>query len=304
MRSRPADLSDGELVDAVRRHWGLRLESLEYRPVGAGSHHWDAVDSAGTPWFLTVDDLNKGRIAASPDEAFAVLKRAWRTVHWLEGEGIEFAVGPAPPLGIRLKPRYALVVFPHVEGKPLGPGGYEDNDDRRRVAEMLRRLHELGPCPVADRDDFAVPGRRKLESAMNTDAGWDVGPYSARTRALLSKSRDGVADALRRYDELVERVRQSPERMVLTHGEPHSANVLRQENGRLLLIDWDTVLIAPPERDFAMVDNSGDPDALALYHRWWDLAEICEYVERFRRPHVDDEDHRDAWEDLQHYLPV
>jgi spectinomycin phosphotransferase len=79
---------------------------------------------------------------------------------------------------------------------------------------------------------------------------------------------------------------------------------LRQENGRLLLIDWDTVLIAPPERDFAMVDNSGDPDALALYHQWWDLAEICEYVERFRRPHVDDEDHRDAWEDLQHYLPV
>jgi aminoglycoside phosphotransferase (APT) family kinase protein len=304
MRTRPGDISDAELIDALRRHWAIRAGSLEYRPVGAGSHHWVAIDSAGPRWFLTVDDLEKGRIAESPDEAFDVLGRAWRAVHWLQGEGIEFAVGPVPPLGVRLAPRYALCVFPYVEGEPLGPGGYENDDDRRRVEELLARLHGLGPCPVAGRDDFAVPGRRKLQLAMNTDAGWDAGPYSGRARELLSNSRDGVAEEFRRYDELVDRVRQSPERMVLTHGEPHSANVLRQRDGQLLLIDWDTMLIAPPERDFAMVGGSGDADALRMYHRWWGLAEICEYVDRFRRPHNDDEDHRAAWADLQNYLPV
>lgn len=303
MRSRPTDLPDAALIGALDRHWGIRVDALEYRPVGAGSHHWAAVDSAGTRWFLTVDDLDKGRIAATPDDAFEVLTRAWRTTHWLAGRGIEFAVAPVPPLGVRLSPRYALAVFRHVDGEPLGPGGYEDDEDRRRVAEMLDRLHAVESCPFAGRDDFALPGRRHLEHAMNTDAGWDSGPYSAPTRDLLRNSRDGVVEALRRYDELVDRVRQFPARMVLTHGEPHSANVLRQPNGQLLLIDWDSVLIAPPERDFAMLyDEPGD--ATQLYHRWWVLAEICEYVDRFRRPHVDDADHRAAWDDLQHYLPI
>ncbi|HXP18631.1 MAG TPA: phosphotransferase [Streptosporangiaceae bacterium] len=34
---------------------------------------------------------------------------------------------------------------------------------------------------------------------------------------------------------------------VTTHGEPHSANIIRAGSGRLL-IDWDTVGLAPPER--------------------------------------------------------
>jgi hypothetical protein len=53
-----------------------------------------------------------------------------------------------------------------------------------------------------------------------------------------------------------------------------------------------------------MVNSCGDADAVQLYHRWWALAEICEYVDRFRRPHNDDTDTRAAWDDLQHYLPI
>jgi spectinomycin phosphotransferase len=39
---------------------------------------------------------------------------------------------------------------------------------------------------------------------------------------------------------------------VLTHGEPHPANLL-SAGGSLLLIDWDTVGLAPPERDLSLI---------------------------------------------------
>jgi aminoglycoside phosphotransferase (APT) family kinase protein len=47
---------------------------------------------------------------------------------------------------------------------------------------------------------------------------------------------------------------------VLTHGEPHGANVLLGEGG-LSLVDWDTVGIAEPERDlwFAVIDEDRPP---------------------------------------------
>jgi thiamine kinase-like enzyme len=45
---------------------------------------------------------------------------------------------------------------------------------------------------------------------------------------------------------------------VVTHGEPHPANVIRTPGG-LKLIDWDTVQLAPAERDLWMVAGpSGD----------------------------------------------
>ncbi|WP_432843998.1 phosphotransferase family protein [Dactylosporangium sp. CA-092794] len=39
-----------------------------------------------------------------------------------------------------------------------------------------------------------------------------------------------------------------PPGLVLTHGEPHPGNTMRTGGG-WLLIDWDTALLAAPERD-------------------------------------------------------
>ena len=50
----------------------------------------------------------------------------------------------------------------------------------------------------------------------------------------------------------------------------------------------------PPDEAFAALD---------LYRERWALAEICEYVARFRQAHDDTEDSRAAWAELGEYLP-
>ena len=107
-----------------------------------------------------------------------------------------------------------------------------------------------------------------------------------------------------------------PERMVLTHGEPHRGNTITTASG-VVLIDWDTALLAPPERDlWAMADEEPSildeyeemtgrrPDATALdcYRLWWTLTEISLFVDQLRRPHGDDDDTRVAWSALTRYL--
>jgi len=66
---------------------------------------------------------------------------------------------------------------------------------------------------------------------------------------------------LDRYDVLANAARRRPERAVLTHGEPHPGNTMLTAGG-WRLIDWDTVLIAPPERDLWDLDP-GDGSLLA-----------------------------------------
>ncbi len=121
---------------------------------------------------------------------------------------------------------------------------------------------------------------------------------------------------MERYDGLAAASAGRPERMVLTHGEPHAGNTLVTSDG-VALIDWDTVLIAEPERDlWSLADE--DPstlddyaarrdvtplrESIELYRLQWNLNEVAGYVDLFRQPHRETADTRVAWEALTHCL--
>ena len=84
-----------------------------------------------------------------------------------------------------------------------------------------------------------------------------------------------------------------------------------------VLVDWDTVLRAPPERDLwiladgdatvveaymAATGRSVLPQLLEFYRLAWDLAEIAIYVSLFRQPHEPTADVEKAWSSLKRYL--
>jgi aminoglycoside phosphotransferase (APT) family kinase protein len=107
-----------------------------------------------------------------------------------------------------------------------------------------------------------------------------------------------------------------PDRMVITHGEPSAANVLRTPAG-LMIVDWESALLAPPERELwelaeqdpsvperysAATGIAIDLDALHLYRMWYDLAEISSYIRLFRQPHSASADAAESWRNLQHFL--
>jgi spectinomycin phosphotransferase len=126
---------------------------------------------------------------------------------------------------------------------------------------------------------------------------------------VLAAHAPGTHRALDRYDDLVRAARADPPGLVLTHGEPHPGNTMRTGDG-WLLIDWDTALIAPPERDLWDLDE-GDgtlraaytaatgtalrPALLDLYRLRWDLSDISVCLARFREPHGTSADDEQSW---------
>ncbi len=120
-----------------------------------------------------------------------------------------------------------------------------------------------------------------------------------------------MGTALAHFDELVrEAARSGP--AVVTHGEPHPGNIVRGA-GQLLLIDWDTVGLALPERDLWMVTED-DPGAVGryaeltgrpvsgaamqMYEMRWSLDDIALAIADFRAPHEQNEDSALTWETL------
>jgi spectinomycin phosphotransferase len=325
----PPDLDRATLAGVLERHWGFGVPRLDYLPLGFGSHHWSATATDGPRWFVSADDLDAGHHGGrARDDVFGVLDRAFRVAAALRDLAqLEFVLAPLPSedgtVLRRIDPRYAVRVDPFVDGRAGEFGEFDREDERRRMGTLLGRLHaatDRVPLEVARREDFVLPGRKALEEALaDLDTPWAFGPFAERTRDLLRSRAPEVRARLDGYDALAQRIREQAGSWVVTHGEPHSANVMRDARGGLHLVDWDTALIGPPERDLWMVldrDRIGwdeyreqagavrlDEEALGLYRERWGLAEICVYVAEFRRPHEETADTRASWENLGDYLP-
>jgi spectinomycin phosphotransferase/16S rRNA (guanine(1405)-N(7))-methyltransferase len=324
MLTRPADLPETVLSDALSDGWGFRAASLSYQAVGFGSHHWLAVDPGGRKLFVTVDDLSEKRCDETDTigAVFDRLSQAFESALSLRRDaGLDFVLAPLPGSGgrvlRRLAGRYSLVVHPYLADCQSGQDGeFESSADRRAVLALLIRLHNAKAArPPADR--FRVPGRAALVAAMDsTGEPWRAGPYGARSRDLLARHAADLRALLAAFAELAGRVRGRADRMVITHGEPNAANVLRTPAG-WVFVDWESALLAPPERDLWVLAESDpglldaytaatgtaiDTGALTLYRLWYDLAEISLYVRWFRGSHDDTADAAEGWRNLRDFL--
>jgi spectinomycin phosphotransferase len=320
VRTRPPDLDDAEVIAAVDVGWVTRAASADYVAEGGGSHHWRLTDQAGRAFFVTVDDLDdKDWMAHTRESTFDGLVRALSAAASLRANAnLDFVVAPLPSndrsVVRRLGPRYALAVYPFLVGQSYPFGPHTDPSRRREVLEMVIRLHQATRASPGAR--FAEPtfgGRADLESALRDQRRHpDAGPFAHATEALVANHASALVTLLEGFDRLVVATSRTRSNPVITHGEPHSGNVMSVD-GRLMLIDWDTVALSSPERDLWMIaTDSGeeiarysqaagrqiDPLAMTLYRLRWYLDDVASAIRMFRRPHHQTEDTRRWWHGL------
>ena len=134
-------------------------------------------------------------------------------------------------------------------GSKAGEDGEFTNDaDRQAVVDMLIQIHRAN-AGTPHVDDFAVPHLDTLQTMIRHPSNaWRSGPYAQCAQDLLRTYATDLHVLITAYRSLARRVGAYPGRMVITHGEPHAGNVIVTADG-LVLVDWDTTLVALPERD-------------------------------------------------------
>jgi spectinomycin phosphotransferase len=323
VQDEPAELSCDLVAGWLRRHWAVAPVEVSYAPVGFGGYHWVGVDDHGGRWFVTVNHLDPDGnwLGSDPDAAFDTLSAAAGTTRALAAQGFRFAVAPVPDqagvLVRRVLPGWAMQVFPYLEGWRTADGSWQDPKERTRIAAVVGRLHAAAVPSGVPRWTFVIPCWSALTGALDDLARpWTGGPYAERTRMLLTDTQQSIRARRDRYDALAAGLAASADAWVVTHGEPGSANVIRTRGGSMHLIDWDTVAVAPRERDLVhILDGSAEvlaayqrtagpvtprPAALELFTLRWALADICEFVQVFRHPHEDSADTAESWRSLCH----
>jgi len=315
------DLVPERLGQALAEGWRLHAASMEYVPEGGGSHHWKLTGDDRLPHFVTVDDLdNKDWLGDTREAVFKGLGRALGTAAALRHEvGLPFVVAPIAArdgeLLRRLDDRYTVSVFPFLAGRSYPFGPYTDARLRGLALDMIAALHQSTPA-VRGRAPHHVPrfaGRGDLDAfLLDLDRPWDGGPFSEPARRLLVTRTADLAQLAGGFDRLAGITAPARADRVITHGEPHPANLMSVD-GRLVLIDWDTAALAPPERDVSLIattSNEGidryqqatgrelDPAVITLYRLRWYLDDLASAIRLFRNRHRDSPDTRRWWHGL------
>lgn len=317
MFAAPDDLTEDALAEVLLGGWKIQAASMSYQPVGWGSHHWVVFGRDGVSWFVTVDELENKRVsdAESLAAGFGRLRDSLLSAVALREAGLKFVVAPGLAAdgspAVRFGGRFAAAIYPHVAGQSFAWGEWADGL-QPALLDLVAQVH-LAPERArrhARTEDFGVPFRELTEAALD---GWEpdeLGPYSRPVTQLLREYATPLRRWLVQYDALVAAARQQPDRAVLTHGEPHPGNVMLTSTG-WRLIDWDTALIAPPERDlWSLVERDGAApsrytaatgitpltELIELYRLRWDIADVAYDVARFFRPHAESANDVESWD--------
>jgi spectinomycin phosphotransferase len=213
----------------------------------------------------------------------------------------------------RLDSQFTIALFPFVDGRNLGHFDIPV-DDQPSLVHLLAELHEVSPHvpDIALTRGFELPGRAALDDALTElEVPWTSGPFGEQARRWLAANADRIRRGLEVYAELASRV-QTSSPSVITHGEPHAGNVMRA-GSRLKLVDWDTVALAPAERDLWFVSDQSsrvlyahatgrevDLLAVRLYTLGWKLSDLAAFISVLRSPHRRSNDTEHAWSVLSH----
>jgi spectinomycin phosphotransferase len=300
MRTAPHDLTDADVGAAVAARWPIVAKTVSYLPVGFGSHHWLVVEPTGRRWFVTADAV------ADSEPRLAELTAALTTAHALRHRcGLGFVVAPCTGLDgalLAVSGRYAVAVYPYLEPSTAAAAGSE------QTLAMVTALHgtTADVVDLAHLDDLSIRDRSALEAVLvSRDAFLGSGPFAADFAHLVAQYQTPIREALGGHDAVAATIGAELRSWVITHGEPKPNNTMITASGPVL-VDWDTVRLAPPARDLWMTGSVHEYTALTgrevpahqlgFYRLRRDLQDLCVSAAWFAAPHRRTSDTELAWQ--------
>lgn len=272
----PPAVSHVQIAARLHEHFGLTLVHAEFLPLGAdidtAVYRIAATDDA--PYFLKLRRGDPQRIAVT---APAFLHH---------GLGIAAVMAPIPAAGSQLQVEaegFQWALYPYCDGangfeRALSPAQWIT------FGAALSAVHGamLPADLLADmpRETYSPRCReraRVLGAHLLRETGGDALVYQL---AAFWRSHQSEIDTLiERAESLGQIAATSDAPLVPCHADIHAGNVLLGVDGDFFIVDWDTLLLAPKERDLMFVGGGiggvwNDADEDARFYRGYGSVDI------------------------------
>lgn len=243
------DLKDEEIVGCIQNEYGLKVDKISFLPLGADLNTavYRVTTNNAMGYFL------KLRSGEFNDASVLVPK-------YLADLGLKQVIPPFPNEAGQLWTSLAsfkAILYPYVEGH----NGVEVTLSDQQWIEFgatMKKFHSADiPRAITSgiqRETFSSQWRQVVKTFLNRieNEVFDE-PIAAKMALFLKSKRGEILELVKRAENFARLLQKQPLEYTLCHADIHGWNLLIDGDGALYVVDWDTLLFAPKERDLMFI---------------------------------------------------
>lgn len=267
-------IQEPEIVKALAAKYGLQGAKIDFLPLG--------------------NDVNTAayRVETADKELYLKLRRgdfnaaSVMVPYLLKEHGVQQVIAPIATQDehewTRLN-EYSLALYPYVHGH----NGFEhplSDEQWVELGSAVKGLHTLAVlediATTIPREDYSSVYRDAVRSLMqHLDSTQYPDQVASAMAEFLQDKIQEITHMLERAEELGAMLQGQQQDLVLCHADLHAGNVLIDRQDRLYIIDWDTLLFAPKERDLMFIGAGigsawNRPEEAELFYQGYGKTEI------------------------------
>ncbi|MGQ3889080.1 aminoglycoside phosphotransferase family protein [Legionella sp. CNM-1927-20] len=145
-------------------------------------------------------------------------------------------------------PKLILMLFNYIAGSH--PSYFPNQLLAEKLASLLAKLHQIPTAefPNFDQENFDISYALGLENWLNQKISIKDNIHAPTLILRLNNFKNQLNEKLTQLKLWQAQFQQNDIPLAITHGDPHHYNVLQSQN-EVWLVDWDSIKIAPIERD-------------------------------------------------------
>ena len=288
----PLSISDGDIAERLLARFGVRAEAIEDLALG-----FDA--DARVVRVRTRDGDLFLKIRRGP-----VLEAGLMVPRLLAARGVPHLIAPIPTVtGAPFDAgAVAFILFPWVEGRSGGELGMS-GPQWRELGATVRAIHDLSVGefdPILATEDFELTRTgliRRLRDRIEAEEKVAGDPIGRELAGCWRSHRVEIDRLVATAERLAPVARDRDRPTVICHADLHAWNVMVEPGGEIVIVDWDSAMLAPREHDLMFVDgvaggHEADPDAffagygqveidadvMDYYRVEWTVQDIAEFA--------------------------
>lgn len=287
----PLAIPGGRILARLRARFDVDADAIEFIPLGYDADAWAyRVHARDGDRFLKI---RRGPV----NEAGLAVPRL------LIAQGIPHLIAPIPTVTGALFDGGDLtfILFPFVEGESGGEVGMSAAQ-WAELGTTMRAIHDLsldGELNEILRTEDFVPAKigmlREVEERIHSEDHHDD-PARLELAVFFCSHRDQIERLVARTEALAPLARDRAGPTVICHADIHAWNMLVTPEGDIVIVDWDSAMLAPRERDLMFVDGVAgghaadpagffegygdietDPTVMAYYRIEWAVQDLAEF---------------------------
>jgi spectinomycin phosphotransferase len=266
-------LKDGDVIirATLLKQWHLDVKHLHFIPMGNSAYSYRVGTQPNSSYYLKIVDqrMSTGHRTAVHMDFSLPLQHLIAELHLAEVS----APLPQPTITGALHAihgPFLFALYTFIHGETLADAYPMSRALVRQIGQALATLHTVQISKAlqqqSPQDSLTAPfdaglltDVASLENISSHDA-----LYLQRLREVVWPRREQIRAFLARSHEYAKKAHQTPVSSVVCHGDAWGGNMILSPSGQLTLLDWESAVMAPPERDAFIYMGFIGPDFAAF----------------------------------------